>query len=245
MEQNSVLVSGAAGALGQRILRAYLDKGESVVALDTKPRPDDFSDYSDRLSWIEEDLSHPSGMNIVLQQLKATGSVRLLVNAIGLIHNEPCISFDGGQLVPHSAETWEQVISANLTAPFFLSSGVASLMIRSGGGSIINMSSVSAQGITGQSAYSAAKAGLEAVTRVMNKELGPMGVRVNAIAPGFIGVPTTHDSLSDERLDEVLKETSIKRLGSVDDIIKAVFFLDDSPYICGTVLQVDGGFRGS
>ena len=91
MEQNSVLVSGAAGALGQRILRAYLDKGESVVALDTKPRPDDFSDYSDRLSWIEEDLSHPSGMTSV-EAIKGNGSVRLLVNAIGLIHNEPCIS---------------------------------------------------------------------------------------------------------------------------------------------------------
>ena len=147
-----------------------------------------------------------------MKQLKATGSVRLLVNAIGLIHNEPCISFNGGQLVPHSAETWEQVISANLTAPFFLSSGVASLMTRSGGGSIMNMSSVSAQGITGQAAYSAAKAGLT-VTRVMNKNSG-RGVRVNAMSR-LHEVPTTHDSLSDERLDAVLKETSIKKLGSL------------------------------
>jgi len=116
-------------------------------------------------------------------------------------------------------------------------------MARSGGGSIINFSSIAARGNAGQVAYSAAKAGIEGMTRALAQELGPLGVRVNAIAPGFIDVASTRAALKPEVLDQYAKRTPVKRMGTVDEIVAAVESLHGNGFLNGVVLEIDGGLR--
>jgi 3-oxoacyl-[acyl-carrier protein] reductase len=166
-----------------------------------------------------------------------------LINAVGLIWNEPAVRLAGARLQAHSAKSWRRVIEANLTVPFLLASRVAARMARHGGGAIINFSSIAAVGNPGQVAYSAAKAGIEGLTRAMAAELGPLGIRVNAIAPGFIDVASTANALDPQKLSEYISRTPVKRLGRVEDLIEVIELLRTSSFINGVVLSVDGGLR--
>ncbi len=114
-----------------------------------------------------------------------------------------------------ASTSWRDVIDANLTAPFVVATQVAARMARRGGGSIVNFSSIASEGNAGQAAYSAAKAGIEGLTRTMAIELGPLGVRVNALALGFIDVATTREAVADERLQTYAQKTPLGRLGQV------------------------------
>jgi 3-oxoacyl-[acyl-carrier protein] reductase len=134
-------------------------------------------------------------------------------------------------------------LDANLTAPFVVIAAVAERMARSGGGCIVNFSSVAAQGNSGQAAYSAAKAGVEGMTKALAQELGPLGIRVNAVAPGFIDVATTRTVLPDDRLAEKVGRTPLGRLGAAGDIAAAVASLEANDFMTGVVLAVDGGVR--
>ena len=141
------------------------------------------------------------------------------------------------------SESWRGVIDANLTAPFVAATQVAARMVRRGGGSIVNFSSIASEGNAGQAAYGAAKAGIEGLTRTMAIELGPLGVRVNALALGFIDVPTTRNAVPDERLRAYVQKTSMGRLGRVEDVINAIEFLAANTFTNGTIMKLDGGLR--
>ena len=108
-------------------------------------------------------------------------------------------------------------------------------------GLIINFSSIAARGNPGQAAYSAAKAGVEALTAVLAKEMGLLKIRAVTVAPGFIDTPSTRRSLSEGTLNHLIKETPLKRLGSVDDIIKTVKYAIECDHLSGCTLSVDGG----
>ncbi len=134
----------------------------------------------------------------------------------------------------HLLENWDRVIRSNLTATFLLSSHVAEAMATSRTkGVIINFSSVSAAGNPGQSAYAAAKAGIEALTSVWAKELGPLGVRVVTIAPGFVDTPSTRTALPDDSLKEWARRTPLRRLAKADEIAGAVMFAIENDYLTG------------
>jgi 3-oxoacyl-[acyl-carrier protein] reductase len=135
------------------------------------------------------------------------------------------------------------VTDANLTAPFIVATQVAARMVRRGGGSIVNFSSIASEGNVGQAAYSAAKAGVEGLTRTMAIELGPLGVRVNAIALGFIDVATTRNAVPADRLQAYVQKTPLGRLGHVDDVVHAIEFFASSKFANGTVVKLDGGLR--
>lgn len=167
----------------------------------------------------------------------------MLVNAVGMIWNEPVVVLKSARVVAHASETFAKVIEANLTAAFVVATRVAARMVRKGGGAIVNFSSVSATGIAGQTAYSAAKAGVAGMTRAMAAELGPMSVRVNAVAPGFIDVASTWAALSEAKIAEYLSRTPAGRLGSLAELIDAVEFLTTNQFVNGVVLDVDGGLK--
>src|SRR5262249_30693255 len=138
----------------------------------------------------------------IAENVGAGEGISLLVNAVGEIWNEPLLVFRGAKLVTHRLDTWRSVNDANLTAPFVVATQVAARMIRHGGGCIINFSSIASEGNAGQAAYSSAKAGIEGLTRTMAIELGPLGVRANAVALGFIDVATTRKAVGDSRLQQ-------------------------------------------
>ena len=168
------------------------------------------------------------GVEAVLEKF---GRIDILVNNAGITRD--------GLFMRMSAENWDAVINTNLSSAFYVSQPVVKVMMKQRSGAIINMSSVvGVSGNAGQANYSAAKAGLIGLTKTLAKELGSRGIRVNAIAPGFINTDMTKDLDTSKFTDFI----PLKRLGEPEDIAKAVKFLAaDSDYITGQVLQVDGG----
>jgi 3-oxoacyl-[acyl-carrier protein] reductase len=236
-----VVVSGAGGALGSALAHHFASQGRRVLGLDrtfeaAAPAPGVTARTVDLL--IEADVRQA-----LADTIPAKEAIALLVNAVGLIWNEPVLALRGAQFATHSLETWRKVTDANLTAPFVVATQVAARMVRRGGGSIVNFSSIASEGNAGQAAYGAAKAGIEGLTRTMAIELGPLGVRVNAVALGFIDVATTRTAVADERLQAYAQNTPLGRLGHVEDVIGAIEFLATNRFANGTIVKLDGGLR--
>jgi 3-oxoacyl-[acyl-carrier protein] reductase len=235
-----VIVSGAGGALGRHIGSHFASKGHPVLALDRTIDPA----LQPGAVCRTLDLTDETQVRQTLAEcIPMTASIALLINAVGLIWNEPTLSFKGAKLVTHGLESWRNVIEANLTAPFVVAAQVGARMARRGGGAIVNFSSIASEGNAGQAAYSAAKAGIEGLTRTMAIELGPLGVRVNALALGFIDVATTREAVADERLRGYAQKTPVGRLGRLDDVVGAIEFLAANSFANGSVVRLDGGLH--
>ena len=168
------------------------------------------------------------GVDAILEKF---GRIDILVNNAGITRD--------GLFMRMSAENWDAVINTNLSSAFYVSQPVVKVMMKQRSGAIVNMSSVvGVSGNAGQANYSAAKAGLIGLTKTLAKELGSRGIRVNAIAPGFINTDMTKDLDTSKFTDFI----PLKRLGEPEDIAKAVKFLAvDADYVTGQVLEVDGG----
>jgi 3-oxoacyl-[acyl-carrier protein] reductase len=239
-----IVVSGAGGALGRLIAGHYAAEGHRVLALDRDPAPLSELGKTAGITVHPADLADPIALQAALDAaIPRREPIRLLLNAVGLIWNEPVLRLQGARFVTHAVDSFDQVLHANLTASFVTATNVAARMARTGGGAIVNFSSISASGNTGQVAYSAAKAGVEGMTRAMARELGPLGIRVNAIAPGFIDVATTRGALTDEVLTDYARRTPVGRLGTVEELMKGIASLADNGFLNGVVLQLDGGLR--
>jgi 3-oxoacyl-[acyl-carrier protein] reductase len=142
-----------------------------------------------------------------------------------------------------SDEDWHEVIETNLRGTFNTCRAVSRKMLRRRAGAIVNISSVvGVHGNPGQANYAASKAGIIGLTKALARELGVRGVRVNAIAPGYITTELT-DVLTEEQTGLILGNTPLGRLGSPEDVARAVRFLcsDEAAFITGDVLPVDGG----
>jgi 3-oxoacyl-[acyl-carrier protein] reductase len=236
-----VVVSGAGGLLGRALVSHFAAHGSRVLALDRKF---DAAAPLEGVTARSVDLLIEADVRQALADTIPAGeSIALLINAVGLIWNEPILALRGAKFATHGLESWRSVIDANLTAPFVAATQVAARMLRRGGGSIVNFSSIASEGNAGQAAYGAAKAGIEGLTRTMAIELGPLGVRVNALALGFIDVATTRNALTDEQLQAYVQKTSLGRLGQVEDVISAIEFLAANSFANGTIVKLDGGLR--
>ena len=165
------------------------------------------------------------------------GSIDILVNNAG-------ITKDGLMLRMTEAQ-WDAVINVNLKSAFNFIHACIPIMMRQRSGSIINMASVvGVHGNAGQANYAASKAGLIALAKSIGQEMGPKGIRANAIAPGFIDTAMTA-ALSDEIRQEWIKKIPLRRGGQVEDIANTALYLasDLSSYVSGQVIQVDGGMN--
>jgi 3-oxoacyl-[acyl-carrier protein] reductase len=235
-----IVVSGAGGAIGREVVRHYAPR-HKVLALDKSFAATE-CDAAEAVR-ITADLTSEEEVRTALDQLPSGGSITLLVNAVGQIWNEPVLGLRGARLRPHQLDTWRRVIEANLTAPFIVANQVAARMARTGGGSIVNFSSIAAGGNAGQVAYSAAKAGIEGMTQTMAIELGPLGIRVNAVSLGFIDVATTRSSVDAQQLQKNAVRTPLGRLGAIGDVLSAIEFLAENTFVNGAVVKIDGGLR--
>jgi 3-oxoacyl-[acyl-carrier protein] reductase len=189
------------------------------------------------------DVTDPVAVDTVLQAIFDTGfEPDVLINNAGIIHSEPLVNMlSRGERV-HSRESWRRVMSADLDSVFYVTSYVVDRMLaKRSKGVVISISSISANGNPGQSAYSAAKAGVNALTRTWAKELGGMGLRFAAIAPGFIDTPSTRAALSEAAVIRLQQQIPLRRLGDLENVYLAVRHIIENDYLTGTVLEIDGG----
>lgn len=224
---NVVVVTGAASGIGRAVVSALLAIDTEVIAVD-RTRSDLGSTF------LELDITDESAGSQILEAL-GTRSLRTLVNCAGVSRRS------GIADLPDS--TLEVVLATNLVAPIRL---VRELLPAMGpGASVVNVSSVRAvRGFAGDIAYTAAKGGLDAVTRALAVELAEAGIRVNGVAPGAIRTPMNEGALSDPRFARELDSSiPMGRVGNPAEVAEAILFLasEAASYITGVVLPVDGG----
>lgn len=178
------------------------------------------------------DVSNNEEVQAAITEIhKEFGRIDVLVNNAGVTKDNLFIRM--------SEDDWEKVINTNLNSAFYVTKPVSKIMMKQREGCIVNMASVvGVYGNAGQANYAASKAGMIGFTKSLAKELAARGIRVNAIAPGFIQTDMTHGL----KTEEIAQAIPLKKLGQASDIAKTVKFLaDDAPYITGQVIGVDGG----
>lgn len=240
MKGKKVLVTGGSRGIGKEIVKIFLEEGADVHFISTSPSPhmDEMESLAaaneTSVTWHQGNVADEAQMTAIVEPLAKEG-LDVVVNNAGITRD--------GLIFRMSLEQWEQVMQVNLTSAFIISRIAASQMIRKRTGAIINMSSVvGVTGNGGQCNYSASKAGMIGLTKSLAKEVSSRGVRVNAVAPGFIDTDMTKD-LGEKIMDELKKQIPLGHTGSGRDIAEAVLFLasDKASYITGQVLNVDGG----
>jgi 3-oxoacyl-[acyl-carrier protein] reductase len=240
MPDRLVLVTGVAGEIGGYLVDELLRDGWNVCGLDQRsPAPLDRAGFS----FAECDLADALGTEQKIEVFhERFGAFDAVINCAGLIANAPLISFVEGRLVHHDFDLWDRVLSSCLSSAFYVAASTVPKMVSSGKkGVIINISSICSRGNAGQSAYSAAKAGMNGLTAALAKELGPMGIRVVALAPGYFDTASTRGNVPVSRLREIESSVPLKRLGTIEEIASAVRFILTNQYLNGTVVELDGG----
>ena len=239
----NALVTGVSGSFGNEIGKHLVSKGYRVLGVDIRQNEDVVLAQSDRFEFKQCDLPRHDEIERAIDDFsKDFGAFDVVVNNAGVLYNEPLVSFKSGKLVPHSIEKWDEIIRICLSAPFYVIACTAKNMVeRRKKAVIINISSISANGNIGQAAYSAAKAGLNGLTKALAKELGPVGIRVVAIAPGFFDTKSTRSALSDEQLTDIKKRVPLKQLGGTQNLLAAIDFVIGNTYFNGKILELDGG----
>ena len=239
LQNKKALITGAYRGIGKVIADTFIAEGAEVWGLDYRT-PEDLQkridDAKGKYHWITADLSELKAIEAIIETgVKESGGFDIVVNNAGITKDN--LSFRMSQ------DEWQKVLDINLSAAFYIARTVGRDMIRRRSGSIINMASVvGIHGNGGQANYSASKAGIIGVTKSLAQECASRGVRVNAIAPGFIATDMTA-VLPDAVKEKMREQIPFKRMGEPKDVALAVLFLasDDSSYITGQVLPVDGG----
>jgi len=184
---------------------------------------------------VQADVSTAEGCEALIAAALELGGVHVLVNNAGIT--------DDRLALKTSDEHWRRVLSVNADAPFRLSRLAMTWMFRNGGGAIVNVISVAAlKGNRGQASYAASKGAVLAMTRVLAQEMGRRGIRVNAVAPGFVETGMTAD-LHEKVREGALAQIPLRRFGQPEEIASVVRFLcgPGASYVNGQCLVVDGG----
>lgn len=233
----SALVTGAAGGIGSAIARALTDAGAVVTIVDAA---DTALAVAAQIggSAVVGDLTDPNlTAQAVQQAAQATGSLDILINAAGIQVRTDAVDIQDTD--------WDRLLAVNLTAAYKLTRQAAPALTAAQG-SIVNILSLSAdRAVPGIVPYGATKAALLQLTKGLAVELGPLGIRVNAVAPGYVVTPMTAPVLDEpEFRDRVLGRIPLRRLADPTDIADVITFLvsDAARYITGAVVPVDGGY---
>jgi 3-oxoacyl-[acyl-carrier protein] reductase len=240
MPDRAILVTGVAGEIGGYLVNELLKDGWIVCGLDRKSPADiDRAGFTFQECELSDGADVEKKIGIFHEQ---RGAFDAVINCAGLIANSPLVSFVDGRLTHHDFGLWDRIISSCLSSAFHVTACAVPKMVGANKkGVIINISSICGRGNAGQAAYSAAKGGLNSLTLALAKELGPMGIRVVAVAPGYFDTVSTHENVSAVRLKEITHSVPLKRLGKIEEILSAVKFILANSYVNGTVIDLDGG----
>jgi 3-oxoacyl-[acyl-carrier protein] reductase len=225
------IVTGAAQGIGEATVAKLAAEGATVVACDRRAQ-----EVPGAALALAVDVTDRAAVDAMVAEVVARhGRVDVLVNNAGITKD--------ARLVKMTIEQFDAVIDVNLRGVFHCTQAVAPLMLERGAGVILNASSVvGIHGNYGQTNYAASKFGVIGFTKTWARELGPKGVRVNAVAPGFIETPILR-TIPDKVLDHMREQVPLKRLGRPQEIAAVYAFLasDDASYVNGAVIEVSGG----
>jgi 3-oxoacyl-[acyl-carrier protein] reductase len=239
----NVIVTGGSRGLGLGISSKLIESGYRVIAIARS----ESTELADAVR--ESDEQSAGSLAFRAFDLAEIDSIPQLVSSLrkefgpiyGLVNNAG-ISVDGSLAMTSTARI-EQVVRVNTISPIVLTKYIVRAMMADGGGRIVNISSVTAfTGYSGLSVYAATKASLIGFTKSLAREVGRMGVNVNAVAPGFVDTHLTAQ-MTDEQRQTIIRRSALKRMVDLEDVANAVEFLlsDRSKGITGTVLTVDAG----
>jgi len=240
------LVSGGAQGIGRAVVEKLIDCGALVGVLDIDRAALDQLAGERPSVWTRlGDVSRPDQATAAVEEFfEQLGGLDILVNNAGLVLNAPLINLKPDQPLEADFQAWDRVIRTNLSGAYYLTAAAVRKMLAGRSrGLVVNVSSVAASGNAGQGAYSASKAALEALTVAWAQELGPLKIRVAAIAPGFTETPTTLGSLEEHALGDWVKQTPLKRMARPEEIADGILYIVRSDFFNGQVLRLDGGLR--
>lgn len=236
-----VIVTGASRGIGREIAKTLAIKGYKVVANYNKSENEinklkkELKNQGIEIECIQGDVSkREDAKKIINFTLEKYKKIDILINNAGISQFK--------EFTQISDQDWNYMINTNLNSVFYMTQEVCSNMIKNKSGCIINMSSI--WGLIGSSCevhYSVSKAGIDAMTKALAKELGPSNIRVNSIAPGIIDTDMNKD-LNSEDLKNIKEEIPLERIGKVQDIEKCVEWLIEDQYTTGQIISINGGW---
>lgn len=237
----TALVTGGARGIGQAIALRLAEDGADIVISDINKEGalesvKAVEALGRKALAVEGNIAKQEDVEAMVQQsIDTFGKIDILVNNAGVTKDN--------LLLRMKEEDWDFVLRINLTGSFLCSKAVAKYMVKQRSGNIVNISSVvGVMGNAGQANYASSKAGVIGLTKALARELAPRGVRVNAVAPGFIDTEMTR-ALPEEARNRLITQIPLTRLGTPDDVARCVGFLvsDAADYITGQVIHVNGG----
>lgn len=244
LEGKTAIVTGAARGIGKAIAMRFAQEGANIAFTDlsidenVEATEKEIAELGVKVKGYASNAANFEDTHEVVEQIKKDfGVIDILVNNAGITRD--------GLMMRMSEEQWDMVINVNLKSAFNFTHALTPIMMRQKSGSIINMSSVvGVSGNAGQANYSASKAGMIGLTKSIAKEIGSRGIRVNAIAPGFIITDMT-GALSEEVRQQWAQQIPLRRGGTPEDVANAALFLasDLSSYVSGQVIHVCGGMN--
>lgn len=245
-----IAVTGGGQGLGRSMAIVLASKGAKLALIDLNQEKLDEAVArckeagGDAKSYIANVAKEEDVIKTFDQIVTDFGSLNGLINNAGILRDGLMIKAKDGEIIKKmSLAEWQAVIDVNLTGVFLCGREAAERMIKLGAeGVIINISSISKAGNMGQSNYSAAKAGVAAMTVTWAKELARYGIRSGAIAPGFIGTDMVN-SMKPEALEKMTSGIPLKRLGTPEEIGHTCAYIFENDYFTGQVIEMDGGLR--
>ena len=238
IKNKNVFVTGSSRGIGLAIAHRFASLGANVVLNGRSEISvellDSFKDYQGKVAAISGDVSQfDDAKRMVDEAIAKLGSVDILVNNAGITHDKLMLKM--------TEADFESVLKVNLTGAFNMTQSVLKPMTRARQGAIINLSSVvGLTGNVGQANYAASKAGLIGFTKSVAREVAARGVRVNAIAPGFIESDMT-DAIPEKMQEAILAGIPMKRIGKAEEVATVASFLAEQEYLTGQVIAIDGG----
>ena len=248
MTDRVIIVTGAAAGIGRATARRFARDGARVAAWDVSEAQVEELKEAGAADVLFQKVDVTDAVSVegaVAEVMERWGRIDVLVNNAGIVKDGQLVKWKDGQKVGEMSEAvFDAVVSVNLKGVFLCTRAVAPHLIAGGrGGVILNASSVvGLYGNFGQTNYAATKAAVVNMTRTWSRELGRYGIRVNAVAPGFIATEMVK-AMPEKVLAGMVEHTPIGRMGQPEDIAEAYFWLasDGASFVSGTVLSVDGG----
>lgn len=237
-----IIVTGASKGIGKEISKELAKKGNTIIAnynkseKEIKELQQELEEQNIKIDIYKADVSkREEAANLVKYTIQKYGKIDVLINNAGISQIK--------EFTQITDEDWKNMINTNLNSVFYMSQEACHNMIHNKKGCIINISSI--WGITGASCevhYSVSKAGVDALTKALAKELGPSNIRVNSIAPGIINTEM-NAHLSEEEKQNIEEEIPLEKIGKAIDIERCVEWLIKDEYTTGQVISINGGWN--